>query len=151
MVTCKDQECQSTDFDLDGNFCNECGEELEEEAEEKKLIVVGVIREAEPVPKKDKLTKLKVEVGNNGKEVTIVTNAKHCEPEKVVVVALVGAKVPTMEDPVEKAVVGGVKSEGMLCDCPMLGWTGGAAGQAVFLPSSFKAGDQPPDSRPRAS
>ena len=39
--------------------------------------------EAEPVPKKDKLTKLKVEVGNNGKEVTIVTNAKHCEPEKV--------------------------------------------------------------------
>lgn len=45
MVTCKDQECQSTDFDLDGNFCNECGEELEEEAEEEKLIVVGVIRE----------------------------------------------------------------------------------------------------------
>ena len=38
--------------------------------------------EAEPVPKKDKLTKLKVEVGD-GKEVTIVTNAKHCEPEKV--------------------------------------------------------------------
>ena len=45
MVTCKDQECQSTDFDLDGNFCNECGEELEEEAEEEKLIVVGVVRE----------------------------------------------------------------------------------------------------------
>ena len=38
--------------------------------------------EAEPVPKKDKLTKLKVEVGE-GKEVTIVTNAKHCDPEKV--------------------------------------------------------------------
>ena len=45
MVTCKDPECQSTDFDLDGNFCNECGEELEEEAEEEKLIVVGVVRE----------------------------------------------------------------------------------------------------------
>ena len=45
MVTCKDPECQSTDFDLDGNFCNECGEELEEEAEEERLIVVGVIRE----------------------------------------------------------------------------------------------------------
>ena len=28
---------------------------------------------------------------------------------QVVVVALVGAKVPTMEDPVDKAVVGGVK------------------------------------------
>ena len=34
------------------------------------------------MPKKDKLTKLKVEIGE-GKEVTIVTNAKHCDPEKV--------------------------------------------------------------------
>ena len=45
--------------------------------------------EAEPVPKKDKLTKLKVEVGNNGKEVTIVTNAKHCEQGKVNMLELV--------------------------------------------------------------
>ena len=45
--------------------------------------------EAEPVPKKDKLTKLKVGIGNNGKEVTIVTNAKHCEPEKVNMLELV--------------------------------------------------------------
>merc|ERR1719341_2778496 len=137
--------------DIEGNFCNECGEELQEETEEEeRLIVVGLIKEAEPVPKKDKLTKLKVQVGE-GKEVTIVTNAKHCDPEKVVVVALVGAKVPTMDQPVEKAVVGGVRSEGMLCDCPMLGWSGGAAGQAVFLPCDFNPGDQPPESRPRAS
>ena len=34
------------------------------------------------MPKKDKLTKLRVDVGD-GKEVTIVTNAKHCDPEKV--------------------------------------------------------------------
>ena len=45
--------------------------------------------EAEPVPKKDKLTKLKVEIGNNGKEVTIVTNAKHCEQGKVNMLELV--------------------------------------------------------------
>ena len=45
--------------------------------------------EAEPVPKKDKLTKLKVEIGNNGKEVTIVTNAKHCEQGKVDMLELV--------------------------------------------------------------
>ena len=45
--------------------------------------------EAEPVPKKDKLTKLKIEVGNNGKEVTIVTNAKHCEQGKVNMLELV--------------------------------------------------------------
>ena len=139
MVSCG--ECNSTDVDIEENFCNECGEELQEEAEEEKLVVVGVIREvlafqtnklsfhyfeAEPVPKKDKLTKLKVEVGE-GKEITIVTNAKHCDPEKVqyriengescwcsfemqvVVVALVGANVPTMDQPVERAVVGGVR------------------------------------------
>ena len=45
--------------------------------------------EAELVPKKDKLTKLKVEIGNNGKEVTIVTNAKHCEQGKVNMLELV--------------------------------------------------------------
>ena len=98
MVSCG--ECNSTDVDIEGNFCNECGEELQEETEEEeRLIVIGLIKEvlkptvlgrsfqfyyfeAEPVPKKDKLTKLKVEVGE-GKEVTIVTNAKHCDPEKV--------------------------------------------------------------------
>ena len=43
MVSCG--ECKSTDVDIEGNFCNECGEELQEEAEEERLIVVGVIRE----------------------------------------------------------------------------------------------------------
>ena len=44
MVSCG--ECSSTDVDLEGNFCNECGEELEEETGgEEKLVVVGVIRE----------------------------------------------------------------------------------------------------------
>ena len=43
MVSCR--ECKSTDVDIEGNFCNECGEELQEEAEEERLIVVGVIRE----------------------------------------------------------------------------------------------------------
>ena len=43
MVSCG--ECKSTDVDIEGNFCNECGEELQEEAEEERLVVVGVIRE----------------------------------------------------------------------------------------------------------
>ena len=43
MVSCG--ECNSTDVDIEENFCNECGEELQEEAKEEKLIVVGVIRE----------------------------------------------------------------------------------------------------------
>ena len=44
MVSCG--ECNSTDIDIEGNFCNECGEELQEETEEEeRLIVVGLIRE----------------------------------------------------------------------------------------------------------
>ena len=52
--------------------------QVEEEQEGEELVVVGVIREAEPVPKKEKLTKLVVEVGG-GVQLPIVTNAKHCE------------------------------------------------------------------------
>jgi hypothetical protein len=33
--------------------------------------------------------------------------------------------------------VGGVTSEGMLCDAPMLGWVGGGAGAAALLPDSY--------------
>ena len=44
MVSCG--ECNSTDVDIEGNFCNECGEELQEETEEEeRLIVVGLIKE----------------------------------------------------------------------------------------------------------
>ncbi len=50
---------------------------------------------------------------------------------------------------VKKASVGGVVSEGMLCDAPMLGWTGGGAGTAALVPDSFALGATPPDKRPR--
>ena len=63
------------------------------------------------------------------------------------VVATVGAIVN--EEPVKKASVGGVTSEGMLCDNPMLGWTGGGAGIAAVVPESFAVGDTPPSKRPR--
>ena len=154
MAKC--QACGSEDIDLEESppFCNDCGEEvLEEDASgesTENMIVVGAIKVSEPVANKDKLTKLKIAVGD-GVDVTIVTNAKYCDVGKLVVVARVGAVVATMEEPVGKATVGGVKSEGMLCDCPMLGWSGGAAGQAVFLPDSFSPGDKPPASRPKPS
>ena len=45
--------------------------------------------------------------------------------------------------------VGGVVSEGMLCDSRMLGWQGGAAGLAVQIPASFELGSSPPASKPR--
>ena len=60
-----------------------------------------------------------------------------------VVVATVGAKLKN-EESVKKATVGGVTSEGMLCDAPMLGWVGGGAGAAALLPESYKpAGPSP--------
>jgi len=51
---------------------------------------------------------------------------------------------------VTKANVGGVISEGMLCDSRMLGWIGGAQGVAVNLPDSCDVGSAPPSSKPRA-
>ena len=38
---------------------------------------------------------------------------------------------------VRKELVGGIFSEGMICDSVILGWTGGAAGIAVQVPPSF--------------
>ena len=50
---------------------------------------------------------------------------------------------------VTKASVGGVISEGMLCDSRMLGWSGGGKGVAVQIPDEFKIGSSPPASKPR--
>jgi tRNA-binding EMAP/Myf-like protein len=50
---------------------------------------------------------------------------------------------------VKEAKVGGCTSQGMLCDAPMLGWTGGGAGNAALVPESFEPGDAPPERRPR--
>ena len=69
-----------------------------------------------------------------------------------VVVAMIGSSVLADDGEmmkVTKAVVGGVTSEGMLCDSTMLGWSGGAKGIAVNLPDSFACGDKPPSQKPR--
>jgi hypothetical protein len=77
-----------------------------------------------------------------------------------VVVALEGAVVPAGASPndddeaivVKKTTVGGVKSSGMLCDCPLLAWTGGAKGVIVRLdPKEFPVGSLPPMERPKGS
>ncbi len=69
-----------------------------------------------------------------------------------VVVALAGSSILGDDGEmmqVGKATVGGVISEGMLCDSRMLGWTGGAKGIAVNLPDNFDIGAAPPSSKPR--
>ncbi len=42
-----------------------------------------------------------------------------------------------------------MKSEGMICDAPMLGWTGGAKGSVQQIPDEFPVGSRPPVSRPQ--
>ena len=115
------------------------------------LFKTGLVLECEDVPKKDKLKKLLVDVGGPD-PLTIVTNAGNVGSRTVgmrVVVACVGAELRDGEK-VKRAPVGGVTSEGMLCDGPMLGWAGGGQGTAALLPERFAPGDAPPSSRPRA-
>jgi len=50
---------------------------------------------------------------------------------------------------VKRTVVGGVASEGVLCDSHMLGWSGGAKGVAVQIPASVEVGSSPPPTKPR--
>ena len=109
--------------------------------------VVGLVSTAEAVSGKDKLSKLEVDVGA-GEPITIVTNASNVQAGSRVVVATVGTELRD-ETIVKKASVGGVVSEGMLCDAPMLGWVGGGAGAAAIVPESYNPGDAPPAERPR--
>jgi hypothetical protein len=84
-------------------------------------IVVCELLAVEAVAGKDKLKAATVTDGE--KEFTVVSNAPNVLPEKVgkrIVVARVGAEVSGLDEPVKKANVGGVVSEGMLCDERML-------------------------------
>ena len=109
--------------------------------------VVGLVASCEHVTGKDKLSKLSVDVGAVD-PLQIVTNAPNVAESSRVVVATIGTTLPDGTE-VKKASVGGVPSEGMLCDAPMLGWMGGGAGAAALVPDSFAVGDQPPAMRPR--
>jgi tRNA-binding EMAP/Myf-like protein len=51
---------------------------------------------------------------------------------------------------IQKTSVGGIMSEGMLCDARMLGWVGGAEGIAAQILDSFPLGSPPPDNKPRS-
>ena len=97
----------------------------------------------------DKLKFLTVDVGAE-EPLPVVTNAPNVGDRTVgknVVVATVGCEVGG--ETVTARTVGGKKSQGMLCDCPMLGWSGGAAGNAVLMPDGATLGSTAPSSRPR--
>lgn len=84
--------------------------------------------------------------------ITVVTSATNVREGSRIVVAPVGTSFIDAEGeqrPVTKATVGGVVSEGMLCDSLMLGWNGGAKGIAVQIPDGLDIGSAPPVSKPR--
>jgi len=93
----------------------------------------------------------KVDVGND-QVLTVVTSASNVREGSRVAVAPAGSAVvgdDGEEIAVKKTSVGGVSSEGMLCDSKMLGWLGGAAGIAAQIPESCEIGSPPPESKPR--
>jgi tRNA-binding EMAP/Myf-like protein len=108
--------------------------------------VVGVVTSCEPVAGKDKLRQLRVDIGAAA-PLAVVTSAANVAVGLRVVVATVGSTVNG--EVLKRAAVGGVQSEGMLCDNAMLGWTGGGAGNAALLPESCAPGSAPPEARPR--
>jgi tRNA-binding EMAP/Myf-like protein len=148
-------------------FCTVCGDEFPlstaaatvTSSSKYQNYKIGLIVSVEEIPKKKDLKKVMVDANGDGENlVQIVTNAKYVECGWKVVVALKDAIVPAGsqldEDPhamkVAPTSVGGVKSEGILCDSWMLNWSGGAKGAIQQMPETFAIGDSPPDSRPRA-
>jgi tRNA-binding EMAP/Myf-like protein len=94
----------------------------------------------------------KVNIGDIDNPITVVTAAPNVREKSRLAVAPVGSVVLSEdgeEITVQKTAVGGVQSEGMFCDSKMLGWTGGAAGVAVQMPTTLEIGTAPPASKPR--
>ena len=135
--------------------CDSCGEAAPASSAalppSNNLICVGVIASLAPVPGKDKLRALMIDVGAADGPVSIVTSAPNVAVGARVIVALPGAAVTIEgeEIQVKAATVGGVKSAGMLCDAPMLKWVGGGAGLAALVPDTFAVGAAPPATKPR--
>ena len=111
--------------------------------------VVGKVVECGSVPGKDKLKQLVVDVGTT--TLTVVTNAPNIREGTRTVIALIGTELEVHGEAitVRATLVGGVTSEGMVCDSVMLGWAGGAAGVAVQVPESYALGAPAPTSKPR--
>jgi len=108
--------------------------------------VTGVVQTCESIAGKTKMLHLTVDVGQAAL-LTIVSSWDGIVVGSRVVVACLGSLVN--EEEVQKIIVGGVTSEGQLCDTAMLGWKGGAEGDVALLPATFSPGDPAPEEKPR--
>mmetsp|Transcript_16709 Transcript_16709/g.20846 ORF Transcript_16709/g.20846 Transcript_16709/m.20846 type:complete len:187 (+) Transcript_16709:81-641(+) len=99
-----------------------------------------------------KACKIKVSLDNGVEPITVVTSASNVREGSRIVVAPVGTTYMDeqgQEHLIQRTSVGGVVSEGMLCDSNMLGWLGGGRGVAAQLPDYFEIGSPPPSEKPR--
>lgn len=112
---------------------------------------VGQVLSIEPCGKQSSLRACQVDIGGDA-AITVVTAASNVREGSRVAVAPIGSSVLTESNEsmvVQRTSVGGVMSEGMFCDSPMLGWIGGANGVAAQMPASLNNGDAPPATKPR--
>lgn len=118
------------------------------------LYKVGIVLSVKEcgIAKGKVLKACQINVGDTTSTITVVTSASNVREGSRVAVAPMGSTVldeSGEEMSIQKTVVGGVVSEGMLCDSRMLGWIGGAAGLAVQIPDSIEIGACPPSEKPR--
>jgi tRNA-binding EMAP/Myf-like protein len=109
--------------------------------------VCAIITAVEVLPGKTKYNKLTCDVGQRD-ALTIVTSWEVLEGMSCMI-AMVGSFVGDNE--VKETKMGGVVSQGALCDGVMLGWSDASAGSAARLPKSFdfEPGDGAPADKPR--
>ncbi len=156
------QSNQTTELIDEILYCTVCGSDEVTVATSGKYrnYVVGRVIKVEAVAGKKDLKKVLIDITGAMDEsdaLQVVTNAKHIDANIKVVVALENAVVPAganvEEDTnavlVKKSSVGGVRSDGMLCDSFMLGWSGGAKGVLQVMQEDCIIGGSPPSSRPR--
>ncbi len=89
-----------------------------EQSERLKKVVVGKVKEIKKHPQADKLYLVKVDIGREGLE--IVCGADNFQAGDLVPVALTGAVLPNGME-IKATVIRGVKSNGMLCAADELG------------------------------
>jgi hypothetical protein len=96
-----------------------------------------------------------MDIGSSS-HLSIVTNSSLVRSGSKYIIAMSGAIVPagsSAEDDgvivVKTTTVGGRKSEGIICDAPMLNWGSTNSGVPVFLTGTeYVNGDTPPSSKP---
>ena len=113
-------------------------------------LVVGHVLSCEAVAGKANLRECSIDIGE-AEPITVVTNCSNVRKDTHTVVATIGTDIEVAGESIKiaKTNVGGVYSSGMLCDSPMCGWVGGAAGLCVQVPLNLAVGSPAPTSKPR--